>query len=97
MDTTHNTTATRPAIMEESPDVLDSFVPVMVVGKKLKEGMVIVDPILGTPEVWLDHRLPSREGGHWMVHDMIGTQRPSFHFASYCNWHEFPVASKARY
>lgn len=39
----------------------------------------------------------SREGGHWMVHDMTGTQRPSFHFASYCNWHEFPVASKARY
>lgn len=49
----------RPAVLD-SVDDLDPFATpatVDVLASQLREGMVLVDPILGTPAFWIDQKL----------------------------------------
>lgn len=46
--------------VDDEFDALDSFDAEVLPGAKLREGMVLVDPELGTPLLLLDHRTPPR-------------------------------------
>lgn len=66
-------TTTKPAVLD-SVDDLDPFaqpVSVQVEAQKLKSGMLVLDPDLGTPWAYVDHRV---RGGHgdvtFYVHDL---------------------------
>lgn len=57
-------------------DTLDTFgqpESVPVAATALREGMVLLDPDLGTPAAWLDHRqrAAARSGSvQWLAHDL---------------------------
>lgn len=53
--------------VDDEFDALDSFDAEVLPGAKLREGMVLVDPELGTPLLLLDHR--TAKGGRWLVLD----------------------------
>lgn len=68
------TTTHRPIILDtcDEIDPLEVFDFVRLTTRKLKPGMVLVDPELGCPAVMLDHRIGAIEGGNveWLVHDL---------------------------
>ena len=71
-----NTETTTTAAILESVDHLDPFAqPAMtqVPATRVRECMVLLDPELGTPAYWIDHRIPStpRSGqAEFMVHNL---------------------------
>lgn len=69
------TTATRPAVLS-SVDDLDTFAAAEAITLKasqLRECMVLLDAELGTPAMWLDHKMPTVRGTgdvRWMAHNL---------------------------
>jgi hypothetical protein len=64
-----------PAAILITVDHLDPFATdsTPVKATRLREGMVIMDPELGTPALWLDHRTRSTRGSgsvSWYAHDL---------------------------
>ena len=58
-------TSNRPRIWEEHPTTLDSLTAlagVQIPGSKLREGMLLLDPVLMTPGVSLDKKTPAQRG-----------------------------------
>lgn len=71
----NTTTATKAAALSDidTLDVLSTPVTVQVQASKLRERMVLVDPTLGTPLFWIDHRMPAaRNSGDakFLVHNL---------------------------
>lgn len=68
----------RPAILDEyDVDTLDTLAgdqpAARVAATRLREGMVLLDPDLGCPAVWLDHRqraTPRSGEVRWLAHDL---------------------------
>lgn len=66
---TATATAPKPIAYNEADfDDLTSFESVETLGRSLREGMLLVDPDLGTPVYGLDHRIPGTPG-LWLVYD----------------------------
>ena len=70
---------TRPRVLLDGADVdaldpLDGTVPAArVTATRLREGMVLLDPDLGTPAAWLDQRqrtAPRSGEVQWLAHDL---------------------------
>lgn len=64
-----------PAAILETVDHLDPFATdsTDVKATSLREGMVIMDRELGTPALWLDHRVRAPRGSGavaWLAHDL---------------------------
>ena len=65
----------RPIITGDTFDLdpFDQFATVLLAGRQLREGMILVDPDLATPIYVLDHRMPAEarsRGGRWLVHNV---------------------------
>jgi hypothetical protein len=63
------------AVILDTVDNLDPFVTdsTDIKATSLREGMVIMDPALGTPLLWLDHRVRAARGSGqvaWLAHDL---------------------------
>ena len=71
---TNTTSSARPIDVSDLDfDDLTEFESTLVRGSALKPGMLLVDPVLGTPVYFLDHRLPALRntaGGRWLVLDL---------------------------
>jgi hypothetical protein len=68
----NTTTAARVIEDAASIDMLDANAK-QILASSLKECMVLTDPELGTPAMWLDHKLSTtRNSGQttWMAHDL---------------------------
>ena len=67
---------TNTAARLESIDNLDTFSTpdsVVITGDKVRECMVLLDPELGTPLYWIDHKMPATRGSgdvKFMVHNL---------------------------
>lgn len=64
-----------PAAILDTVDHLDPFATdsTDLKATSLREGMVVMDPQLGTPLLWLDHRTRSARGSGqvtWHAHDL---------------------------